>query len=110
MSAVPGTAHRAFVAVAHLDDLTVGLPHAVVIEDRPICVLRTSEEVLAFDDSCPHRGHPLSAASCAHGVLRCALHGWEFSIPEGQAISPRAPFGLNFHAVQIVNDVVEVSL
>jgi phenylpropionate dioxygenase-like ring-hydroxylating dioxygenase large terminal subunit len=110
VSAIAGTAHDAFVAVAHLDDLTVGLPHAVVIEDRPICVLRTSEEVLAFDDSCPHRGHPLSAARCESGVLRCALHGWEFSIPEGRAISPRAPFGLNFHQVQIVNDVVEVSL
>jgi len=110
MNAVPGTALSAFVAVAHLDDLVVGLPHAVVIEDQPICVLRTSDEVLAFDDSCPHRGHPLTAATCEQGVLRCALHGWEFSIPEGEAVSPRAPFGLNFHEVQIIDNVVEVRI
>lgn len=110
MSAVTGTAHSVFVAVAHLRDLTLGRPHGVVIEDRPICVLRTEEEVIAFDDRCPHRGHPLSAASCEPGLIRCALHGWEFSIPEGEAVSPRAPFGLKLHEVRIVNDVVEVSL
>lgn len=110
MSAVLGTAHSVFTAVAHLEDLAVGHPHPVVIEDQAICVLRTDNEVIAFDDSCPHRGHPLSAATCEPGVLRCALHGWEFSIPEGEAISPHAPFGLKFHEVRIVNDVVEVSL
>ncbi|MBI2690993.1 MAG: Rieske (2Fe-2S) protein [Solirubrobacterales bacterium] len=110
MSAVVGTAHSVFTAVAHLEDLTVGHPHGVVIEDRPICVLRTDDEVIAFDDRCPHRGHPLSAASCEPGILRCALHGWEFSLPEGQAISPRAPFELELHEVRIVNDVIEVSL
>lgn len=111
MSAVPGTAHAVFTEVAHLDDLTVGRPHGVVIEDRPICILRTSNEVLAFDDRCPHRGHPLSAARCHNGVLRCALHGWEFSIPDGEAVSPRAPFGLSFLEVQVDdNDVVSVRL
>jgi nitrite reductase/ring-hydroxylating ferredoxin subunit len=108
VSAAAGTAHASFVGVARLEELTVDRPHAVVVEDREICVLRTEDEVLAFDDRCPHRGHPLSAAACEPGVLRCALHGWEFSIPEGEAISPRAPFGLKFHEVRIVNDVVEV--
>lgn len=110
MNAVTGTAHALFVAVARLDDLRVGRPHGVVVEDRAICILRTLDGVIAFDDRCPHRGHPLSAATCEPGVLRCALHGWEFSIPDGQAISPRAPFGLELHEVRIVNDVVEVSL
>lgn len=110
MNAVVGTAHSLFVAVARLDDLIVDRPHGVVIEDRAICVLRTIDEVIAFDDRCPHRGHPLSAATCEPGILRCALHGWEFSIPEGHAVSPRAPFGLELHEVRIVNDVVEVKL
>lgn len=110
MNAVVGTAHALFVAVARLDDLTVDSPHGVVIEDRAICVLRTLDEVIAFDDRCPHRGHPLSAATCEPGKLRCALHGWEFSIPEGQAVSPRAPFGLELHEVRVVDGVVEVRL
>ena len=110
MSAVTGTAHAVFVAVVRIDDLAVGHPHGVVVEDRPICVLRSSDGVIAFDDSCPHRGHPLSAAKCVDGVLRCALHGWEFAIPEGNAVSPRAPFGLNLHDVRVVDGVVEVRL
>lgn len=110
MSALVGTAHAGFVSVARVNELEIDRPHGVVVDDRAICILRTADEVLAFDDRCPHRGHPLSAASCEPGVLRCALHGWEFSIPEGQAISPRAPFGLKLHEVRIVNDVVEVRL
>lgn len=110
MNAVVGTAHSVFVAVARYSELEVGRPHGVVIEDRPICVLRTEDDVIAFDDRCPHRGHPLSAATCEPGLIRCALHGWEFSVPDGQAISPRAPFGLELHETRIVNDVIEVSL
>jgi nitrite reductase/ring-hydroxylating ferredoxin subunit len=93
-----------------VEDLEIGHPHGVVIDDQPICVLRTDDEVIAFDDRCPHRGHPLSAASCEPGIIRCALHGWEFAIPGGEAVSPRAPFGLVLHEVRIVNQVIEVRL
>jgi nitrite reductase/ring-hydroxylating ferredoxin subunit len=105
-----GTDSAEFIAVTRLEDLEVGRPHGVVIDDQELCLLRTFDDVLVFDDSCPHRGHPLSQATCEPGVLRCALHGWEFSIPEGEAISPRAPFGLNFHQVRIIDNVVEVRL
>jgi phenylpropionate dioxygenase-like ring-hydroxylating dioxygenase large terminal subunit len=108
MNAVAGTERAGFSAVAHLDDLTINVPHAVVVADREICLLRTEDDLIAFDDRCPHRGHPLSAARCEGGVLRCALHGWEFSLPEGKAVSPRAPFGLELLDLRIVEGRVEV--
>lgn len=108
MNALAGSAHAGFTAVAHFDDLVIDVPHAVVVEDRQICLLRTGEGVIAFEDRCPHRGHPLSAARCEDGVLRCALHGWEFSVPEGEAVSPRAPFGLELIDVLVVDGRVEV--
>lgn len=110
MNALAGTAHAGFTAVARLADLALNVPHGTVAEDREICLLRTGNEVIAFEDRCPHRGHPLSAAKCDGGVLRCALHGWEFSIPDGDAVSPRAPFGLEFFEVRIDGDQVEVRL
>jgi nitrite reductase/ring-hydroxylating ferredoxin subunit len=110
VNAVAGTVNTGFSAVARLEDLQLDQPHGVIVDGQEICILRTEDEVLAFDDRCPHRGHPLSAASCGDGVLRCALHGWEFSVPDGQAVSPRAPFGLVKHEVRIVNDVIEVRI
>lgn len=94
-----------------LDQLEVGKPQRIGPDDAPVCVLRLSDnEVIAFTDSCPHRGHPLSEGKCTHGVLRCALHGWEFAVPGGEAVSPRAPFGLELLDVQITpTGNVEVS-
>ena len=93
-----------FQPVAVVDELPLNQPVAA----EGICVLRTEDEVLAFTDSCPHRGHPLSEGSCNDGVLRCALHGWEFAVPGGEAVSPRAPFGLEFFDTRVVDGVLEV--
>jgi nitrite reductase/ring-hydroxylating ferredoxin subunit len=97
-----------FIAVAAADELRIGEPFAAQLQGRSICLLQTAQELIAFEDRCPHRGHPLSAGKCVDGVLRCALHGWEFAIPEGEAVSPRAPFGLELLGVRIVDGTVEV--
>jgi nitrite reductase/ring-hydroxylating ferredoxin subunit len=110
MTSSAGTTTAAFVAIARVDELPLNLPRGFVEAGRELCLLRTDDEVLAFEDRCPHRGHPLSEAKCDDGVLRCALHGWEFSIPDGAAVSPRAPFGLEFYPTRVIDDVVEVEL
>lgn len=85
-----------------LEELAVGRPTRIDLGGDPVCLLRTAErEVIAFADACPHRGHPLSEGSCAGGVLRCVLHGWEFAVPGGEAVSPRAPFGLKLFNCRI---------
>lgn len=104
----PAAQTTEFTAVAELDQLKDGTPHAAQLDGRAICLLRTGGEVIAFEDRCPHRGHPLSEGSCHDGVLRCALHGWEFGLPGGEAVSPRAPFGLELLETRISDSVVEV--
>jgi|1185.fasta_scaffold262913_2 nitrite reductase/ring-hydroxylating ferredoxin subunit len=93
-----------------VEELAIGAPTAINVGGRDVCVLRTGSEVLAFENRCPHRGHPLSEAECVDGVLRCALHGWEFSLPDGNAVSPPAPFSLEPLEVRISDGVVEVSV
>ena len=97
-----------FVRVAEIDELPLNRPFAARLDDRAICLIRTEHDLLAFEDRCPHRGHPLSEGKCVDGVLRCALHGWEFAIPEGAAVSPRAPFGLALLESRIEDGNVEV--
>ena len=97
-----------YVRVAEIEKLPMNRPFSAQLNDLSICLIRTEHELLAFEDKCPHRGHPLSEGKCVDGVLRCALHGWEFSIPEGNAVSPRAPFGLALLETRIANGHVEV--
>jgi nitrite reductase/ring-hydroxylating ferredoxin subunit len=98
-----------FKRVASLDELTVGEPRRIEFDGLEICLLRVENGILAFRDSCPHRGHPLSEGRCVDGVLRCALHGWEFSLRDGSAVSPRAPFGLELFDVRVTGNDVEVA-
>jgi phenylpropionate dioxygenase-like ring-hydroxylating dioxygenase large terminal subunit len=98
-----------FVAVAPIGEVPSHRPLRASVGGRAICLLRDSAgEIIAFEDRCPHRGHPLSEGICADGVLRCALHGWEFAVPGGEAVSPRAPFGLQLLATRLRDGIVEV--
>ncbi len=110
MNSAITTERIGFVTVATLDRLPIGEPVAAHAAGHDLCLLRTDSAVLVFEDRCPHRGHPLSAGKCERGVLRCALHGWEFGLPAGEAVSPRAPFGLQLVESRVVGNAVEAAL
>jgi phenylpropionate dioxygenase-like ring-hydroxylating dioxygenase large terminal subunit len=57
-------------------------PLAVAVDGVPLVLVRFSAagEPVAFGDRCPHRLVPLSAGALADGRLRCAYHGWEFTV------------------------------
>lgn len=99
-----------YLVAARLEEVPADSPLAVEVSGRAICLLRVERRVIAFEDRCPHRGHALSKGKCIGGVLRCALHGWEFGLPGGAAVSPRAPFGLELIESRVVNDEVQVCL
>ncbi|MBL4929920.1 nitrite reductase small subunit NirD [Tabrizicola sp. KVB23] len=61
---------------------------ARVVKTRNGCiaVFRTAEdEVFALNDSCPHKGGPLSEG-IVHGTsVTCPLHAWVFDLNSGTA-------------------------
>ncbi|MGO4914495.1 nitrite reductase small subunit NirD [Pseudogemmobacter sp. W21_MBD1_M6] len=51
-----------------------------------VAVFRTAEdEVFAIDDSCPHKGGPLSEGIVHGKAVTCPLHNWVFSLETGMA-------------------------
>jgi nitrite reductase/ring-hydroxylating ferredoxin subunit len=71
-----------------------GQPESAIRDGVAVCLVRVGSRTHVFADRCPHRGHPISEGAVVDGVLRCALHGWEFDVESGRAVSPRAPFAL----------------
>lgn len=54
-----------------------------------IAVFRSSEdEVFALDDSCPHRGGPLSQGIVHGRRVTCPLHNWVLELADGSAVAP----------------------
>jgi vanillate O-demethylase monooxygenase subunit len=61
------------------------VPVAVTLLGEPLVVVRRSSgEVAAYIDECPHRGAPLSLGRLEGDELVCAFHGWRFG-PDGAA-------------------------
>lgn len=69
-------------------------PTRVMLLGEPLVVFRSSGEVRAFLDRCPHRGAPLSIGCGEAGGLRCGYHGWLFdasgACTEIPALGPQA--------------------
>jgi 3-phenylpropionate/trans-cinnamate dioxygenase ferredoxin subunit len=52
---------------------------------KSICLTRFNGELIAVDNACPHRGHPLSEGSINHyGEIVCASHAYRFHLHTGQ--------------------------
>ena len=87
--------------VARTSDIPPGGNKVVDVDGRDIVVFHVNGEFFALLNRCPHAGAPLDKAACVArltspepGVyqrsrvgelLRCAWHGWEFDMRNGQS-------------------------
>lgn len=92
MSTAPETLRSYWHPVAKASDVGEQ-PLAVRLLDERVVLYRTSDEVVAFEDLCIHRGVRLSLGSVKEGNLTCAYHGWTYG-PTGECIHvPSLPAG-----------------
>lgn len=78
-------------AVCSVADVPLGEGRAVTIEGRRIAVFHTESGWYALEDSCPHRGGPLSDGILADRCVACPLHDRRFDLASGSALSGGAP-------------------
>ena len=75
-----------WIDIAALDDIP---PRGARVVKTPlgcIALFRTgADEVFALNDSCPHKGGPLSEGIVHGSSVTCPLHNWVFSLETGQA-------------------------
>lgn len=100
---------RTFVAALRAGDLLLGAPVGVDVDGRAVCLVRTADEVVAFDDVCPHRGTPLSEGRVDGTTLTCRAHTWEFDVRTGELLRLRAPVCLTMHPARERDGWIEVA-
>ena len=103
--------------VARTTDIPPGGNKVVAVDGRDIVVFHVNGEFFALLNRCPHEGAPLDKAACVArltssepGVyqrsrvgelLRCAWHGWEFDMRNGQSYFDPARFKIRTYPVVI---------
>jgi 3-phenylpropionate/trans-cinnamate dioxygenase ferredoxin subunit len=91
-------------------ELQQGKPVKVEKDGRTICVARVGDEVFAVDDTCSHSDASLSEGDVTDFKIECWLHGAEFDLRTGEALTPPAVASLNTYGVHVDGDSVTVEI
>ena len=88
--------------------LTAGQPVKIEKAGRTICVARVGDQVFAIDDTCSHSEASLSEGDITDFKIECWLHGAEFDLRTGEALTPPAVAPIKVYPVIVDGDSVTV--
>jgi nitrite reductase/ring-hydroxylating ferredoxin subunit len=100
----------AFTKVATVSEVTPGRGKQVTVNGRTIGVYNVNGAFYAIEDTCTHRGAPLSEGDCEGTVVICPWHGAQYDVTTGSHLSPPAPRGVASYKVQVVGEEVQVDV
>ena len=93
-----------------LSELQQGKPVKVEKNGKTICVARVGDEVFAVDDTCSHSEASLSEGDVTDFKIECWMHGAEFDLRTGEALTPPAVAPLHTYGVHVDGDSVTVEI
>jgi 3-phenylpropionate/trans-cinnamate dioxygenase ferredoxin component len=88
--------------------LTPGKPMRIEKDGESICVARIGDEVFAIADTCSHSEASLAEGDITDFKIECWLHGAEFDLRTGQALTPPATAPVHKYSVSVDGDSVTI--
>ena len=99
-----------FVKVAKSDEIPPGQGKMVEVNNQKIALFNVGGAFYAIDDTCTHRGGPLSEGDLDGEQVTCPLHGAVFNVTTGQVLGLPAPKGVSRHNVRVQGGDIEVEM
>jgi 3-phenylpropionate/trans-cinnamate dioxygenase ferredoxin subunit len=93
-----------------LSSLQAGKPVRIEKNGESICVARVGDEVFAIGDVCSHSDASLSEGDITDFKIECWLHGAEFDLRTGEALTPPAVTPVKTYSVTVDGDSVTVEM
>jgi 3-phenylpropionate/trans-cinnamate dioxygenase ferredoxin subunit len=90
--------------------LQAGKPVRIEKNGESICVARVGDEVFAIGDVCSHSDASLSEGDVTDFKIECWLHGAEFDLRTGEAVTPPAVAPVKTYSVTVDGDSVTVEM
>ncbi len=72
---------------AKISDIPEGGGVLLTVEGKKIALLRSEDKYYAIENSCPHRGAPLSLGHAQNCQVTCSWHAWAFDLKTGECLS-----------------------
>lgn len=99
-----------FVKVATTTDLASGEARKVEVGGKTIALFNIGGMYHAIDDTCPHRGGPLSEGEVEGDVVTCPWHGAKFKIISGDVLGGPSRTGVSCYPVRVSGSDLEIEL
>ena len=99
-----------FIKVASTADLAPGEAKCVEVAGKKIALFNLEGSFHAIDDTCTHRGGPLSEGEVSGEEVTCPWHGAVYNIKTGRVLGPPAPRGVASYPVRVQGADVEVEV
>ena len=84
------------MAEVAFDSLVSGKPVAIEVDGVAVCLTRVGDEVFAVEDTCTHSEASLSEGEVSGTKIECWLHGAEFDLRTGEALTPPATSAVSY--------------
>ncbi|MEY4735560.1 MAG: hypothetical protein RL428_895 [Actinomycetota bacterium] len=91
-----------------LASLVEGKPLRIEKDGEAICVARIGDEVFAIGDTCSHSDASLAEGDITDYKIECWLHGAEFDLRSGEALTPPAVMPVKKYSVRVDGDSVTI--
>lgn len=99
-----------FVKVGTTGDFAPGQGKMVEVSGKKIALFNVDGTYYAIDDTCTHRGGPLSEGELSGSEVTCPWHGAVFDVKSGNTLGPPATKGVARYNVRVSGGNVEVEV
>ena len=99
-----------FVKVAKTDEIVPGQGKMTEVGGKKIALFNVEGSFHAIDDTCTHRGGPLSEGSLEGNQVTCPLHGARFDVTTCEVLGPPAPQGVARYNVRVEGSDIQVEV
>ena len=99
-----------FIKVAVTGDIPPDQGKLVEVQGKKIALFNLEGKYYAIDNTCTHRGGPLSEGELQGDEVTCPWHGAKFKVTSGDVLSPPAPQGVKCFLVRVTGNDLEVEI
>lgn len=104
----------AILDVAREEEITPGNALRVVVGETPIAIFNVHGELFAIGDTCSHEDYSLADGEVEERgdacTVECALHGAQFDLRTGAALSLPAVLPVGSFPVWVEDDIVKLEV
>jgi nitrite reductase/ring-hydroxylating ferredoxin subunit len=99
-----------FVKVATTSELSPGQTKKVELGGKTIALFNIGGSYHAIDDTCPHRGGPLSEGEVEGNTVTCPWHGAKLDVTTGGVLGGPARVGVSSYHVRVNGSDLELEV